>query len=67
MAEAITTSLRMPRETHEILSRVCKIRNETNSNFIRRAILRELALLGFLNKEQSKAFGVVMHRARGNV
>jgi len=52
--------IRVPRELAEILRRVSRDRGEDISDFVRRAILRELARLGFLSEEQKKALGIPM-------
>ncbi|MEM4379767.1 MAG: ribbon-helix-helix protein, CopG family [Thermoplasmatales archaeon] len=42
-----------------LLQKVASERGEGSSDFVRRAIRKELARLGFLNKEQMKALGVI--------
>jgi hypothetical protein len=37
---------------------ICEARGEDVSDFVRRAILKELAILGFLPEEQRKALGI---------
>lgn len=41
---------------------VSKAREEDVSDFVRRAILKELARLGFLSPEQKKALGIKITR-----
>jgi len=49
---------RMPKEDIELVKKVAKARGEDLSDFVRRAIYRELADLSFLSKEQKKALGL---------
>lgn len=49
---------RMPSKDVELVRKVSKARGEDMSDFIRRAVYRELALLNFLSKEQKKALGI---------
>jgi len=56
---SITIGFRVDPEFQEILKKVCQARREDMSDFIRRAILKELAELSFLPSEQKKALGVV--------
>ena len=53
----------IPVELHALIKRVSWTRGELISSFVRRAILKELAVLGFLSDEQSKALGVEIHKA----
>ena len=50
--------VRLPNENIVLLKKVCKARGEDLSDFVRRAIYKELADLSFLPKEQKKALGV---------
>jgi hypothetical protein len=50
--------VRMPSEHIVLLKKVCKARGEDLSDFVRRAIYKELADLSFLPEEQKKALGV---------
>ena len=54
----LTIGVRIQKETRELLDSVCKARGEDLSDFVRRAILKELASLGFLSVEQKKALGI---------
>lgn len=49
---------RIPIDTAELLDKVCEGRGEDRAVFARRAVLKELASLGFLSKEQMKALGI---------
>jgi len=53
--EGKTICLRIDRETLDILERAAKLRRESISVFVRRAIARELATLGYLSDEEKKA------------
>jgi uncharacterized protein (DUF1778 family) len=50
-----TICLRVDRNTLDILERAAKHRRESISVFVRRAIARELAQLGYLTDEERKA------------
>lgn len=50
--------VRMPNEHIVLLKKVCKARGEDISDFVRRAIYKELADLNFLPEEQQKALGL---------
>lgn len=45
-------------EIYELMRTVSDARGEDISDFIRRAVLKELASLSFLPKEQKKALGI---------
>jgi len=60
MSDCIVTSLRMPKDLHDLVLRVSDNRNETMSNFIRRAMLKELASLSYLDDDQKKSLGVAV-------
>ena len=49
---------RMPKEEIELIKKIAKARGEDLSDFVRRAIYRELASLGFLSEDQRKALGI---------
>lgn len=51
--------VRIPKSELELIRQICKARGEDVSDFVRRAIRRELALLSFLSDEEKKALGVV--------
>jgi len=50
---------RIPKHIVELLKKVSKNRGEDVSDFVRRAVYKELASLSFLSDEQKKALGVV--------
>jgi len=47
-------SVRLPRDRAELIEKLCYARGEQLSNFIRRAIYRELARMGLLPAEEAK-------------
>jgi hypothetical protein len=49
---------RMPQADVELLKKVSQDRGEDVSDFVRRAVYKELASLNFLTKQQRKALGV---------
>ncbi|RLI19926.1 hypothetical protein DRO54_07380 [Candidatus Bathyarchaeota archaeon] len=53
-----TIGFRISPELHKLLKKVCEARGEDVSDFIRRAVLKELANLSFLPEEQKKALGM---------
>lgn len=50
---------RMPQNTLSLVKRVCRLRGENVSVFVRRAVLAELARLSFLDADTKKALGVM--------
>jgi len=51
-------SVRVKGEIKSLVKKVCEARGEDISDFVRRAILRELASLSFFDEEHKKALGV---------
>ena len=49
---------RMPKNDINLLKKVSRDRGEDISDFVRRAVYKELAGLGFLSAAQSKALGI---------
>ena len=49
---------RVSPQLYDVLKRVCEARGEDVSDFVRRAVLKELAALSFLPEEQKKALGI---------
>jgi len=52
---------RMPKQHVELIKKVTKARGEDLSDFVRRAIYKELANLSFLSEYQKKALGIKSH------
>ena len=50
--------VRMKAKDKALLGRVCEARREDVSDFVRRAVRRELAALGYLSEGEMKALGV---------
>lgn len=50
--------IRIEKEIYDILEHVAKARGENVSIFVRRAVIKELAELGYLPEEIRKAFGI---------
>lgn len=50
--------VRLSPEDRELLDKVCAARGEYISNFVRRAIRKELAELSFYPEEVKKALGI---------
>lgn len=53
-----TLGVRMEEEDKNLLKKVCKARGEDVSDFVRRAVKKELASLSYLTPEEKKALGV---------
>lgn len=51
--------LRITLEDRKLLDKVCKARGEDISDFVRRAIKKELASLSFYSEETKKALGIL--------
>lgn len=49
---------RMTQEEVQLLKQVAKARGEDLSDFVRRAVYKELASLNFLSEDQKKALGI---------
>jgi antitoxin component of RelBE/YafQ-DinJ toxin-antitoxin module len=62
MAETKLLSARVPEALYRQVKEVSRKRGEDLSDFIRRAILKELASLGFLPEDQKKALGLSISR-----
>ena len=54
---------RMPKEQVELIKGVSKARGEDLSDFVRRAVKRELARLSYLSKDEEKALGITSRPA----
>jgi hypothetical protein len=50
--------VRLERKTVDILRKVARARGEQVSGFARRAIMSELAKLGFLDEQETRALGI---------
>jgi hypothetical protein len=46
----------------ELLAKVCRLRGEDVSDFVRRAVLTELAELSYLSEEEKKALGLLKRK-----
>lgn len=53
--------IRIQRRIADILKKVANDRGEYVSSFARRAVMSELAKLGFLNDQESKALGIIQN------
>ena len=64
----LTLGVRVTLEDRRLLEIVCKARGEDLSDFMRRAIRKELASLSFLPEVQKKALGIksVDNSSRGD-
>ncbi|MEM0007999.1 MAG: ribbon-helix-helix protein, CopG family [Candidatus Bathyarchaeia archaeon] len=54
--------VRLNENEKRLLQQVCKARGEDVSDFVRRAIKKELASLNYFDKETKKALGVLQKR-----
>jgi len=53
-----TLRVRISSKDRELIEKACKIRGEDLSSFTRRAIKKELALLGLYNEDELKILGI---------
>lgn len=53
-------AVRVSEKDRELLEKICKTRGEDLSDFMRRAIKKEFASLGFCNQETKKALGITL-------
>ena len=51
-------SLRISRRDKELLEKICRARGEDPSDFVRRAVRKEFAILCYLPEEEKKALGI---------
>jgi hypothetical protein len=51
-------------EERELIKKVCKLRGEDLSSFLRRAVKRELIRLGFSTPEERKALEMVLEKEK---
>ncbi len=49
---------RIETETQQLVLKICKMRGEAVSDFLRRSLKKELASLGYLSAEEMKALGL---------
>lgn len=52
-------TLKLEKNDRELLEKVCRARGESFSSFVRMAIRKEFARLGYLGIEDCKALGLV--------
>lgn len=57
---------RVPQKIKAILKDVCERRGESEADFFRRSVLKELADLGFLTNEDKKALGLKVSQRGDN-
>jgi len=57
--------VRFNEEVAKLLFKICYSRGEDVSDFVRRATLKELANLSYLNSDIKKALGLVKRNERG--
>jgi len=58
MSNNTVIGVRIEQEDRTLLDKVCRARGEDLSDFVRRAIRKELATLSFYDDETKKALGV---------
>jgi len=51
-------SIRITKRDKELLERICKATGEDPSDFVRRAVRKEFAILCYLPEEEKKALGL---------
>jgi len=57
-------SIRFSKRDLMLILKVSRTRGEDPSSFIRRAVLLELAKLGFLSEEENQALGILNEKQR---
>jgi len=57
-------SIRFSKRDLMLILKVSRTRGEDPSSFIRRAVLLELAKLGFLSQEENQALGILNEKQR---
>ena len=57
--KTIPVAFRLPEKDKKLLEKICEARGEDVSDFIRRAIRKELASLGYYSDDVKKALGVL--------
>jgi len=58
MMEYRGTTIKFPEDIFQLLKKVAKARRERVSDFVRRAVIKELAELQYLSDEEKKALGM---------
>lgn len=56
---------RMKEGDVELVKSICEARGENLSNFVRRAVRKELARLSYLSEDEKKALGLATKQHRG--
>ena len=59
-------SIRVPPDEKQLIQKLCKIRGENVSSFVRRAVRKELWALGFLSDEVAQALGLMKREVKIN-
>jgi len=58
ICENLIIGVRISTRDRDLINKICELRGEDLSDFVRRAIRKEFAALGFLSDEEKKALGV---------
>ena len=53
-----TLSIRMTKRDKELLEKICRVRGEDSSGYVRRAVRKEFAVLCYLSEEEKRALGL---------
>ena len=53
-----TVAVRVTGRDKDLLEKICRARGEDPSDFVRRAIRKEFAILSYLPEEEKKALGI---------
>jgi len=61
MKKPVVLGFRIEASDAELLRLVCKARRENMSDFIRRAVIKELARLSYLSEDERTALGISNH------
>jgi len=57
MTKHESLTFKLEKSDRELLERVCRVRGESLSSFVRRALRMEFARLGLLSREECRALG----------
>jgi len=55
VSNRVSVTFRIEEADRELLEKICRARGESLSSFVRRALRREFARLGFLSQDELKA------------
>jgi hypothetical protein len=57
VSSRVSVTFRLEKADRGLLEKICRARGESLSSFVRRALRREFARLGYLSQDEAKALG----------